>query len=292
MLDYRLDTFLTLCEELNYTKTAKKLHITQPNVSQHIKYLEEYYNIELFKYKNRKLSLTKEGEKLRNLIIRLNSESKKVKLMMEEKDKEKTTLNFGATLTIGEYIMPDIIKKLDLDKYKILMRVENTKALLWELQNSIIDFAIIEGHFDKSRYDTFLFSKEKFIGITSYKNNKNYTLDDLFSERLIIREQGSGTREVFEHVFFDNNLSTESFKDILEIGNMNAIQKLVSENIGISFLYERATREFMKKKLIREINIENLNIYREFNFVILKDNKDKKKYMEIFNLLKEMYNKL
>lgn len=292
MLDYRLDTFLTLCEELNYTKTAKKLHITQPNVSQHIKYLEEYYNIELFKYKNRKLSLTKEGEKLRNLIIRLNSESKKVKLMMEEKDKEKTTLNFGATLTIGEYIMPDIIKNLDLDKYKILMRVENTKALLWELQNSIIDFAIIEGHFDKSRYDTFLFSKEKFIGITSYKNNKNYTLDDLFSERLIIREQGSGTREVFEHVFFDNNLSTESFKDILEIGNMNAIQKLVSENIGISFLYERATREFMKKKLIREINIENLNIYREFNFVVLKDNKDKKKYMEIFNLLKEMYNKL
>lgn len=289
MIDYRLNTFLVLCEELNYTQTAKKLHITQPNVSQHIKYLEEYYNVELFKYKNRKLTMTKEAKKLNSLIIRLKSDSKKIEHIMEEKEEEKINLNFGATLTIGEYIMPEIIKNLDLNKYKISMRVENTEALLYKLENSIIDFAMIEGHFDKSKYDTFLFSKEKFIGIGSYENQKNYKLEDLLSNRLIIREKGSGTREVFEHILFDNNLSTGSFKDIVEIGNMNGIQKLVSENIGISFLYERATKEFMEKKLIRELNIENLNIYREFNFVILKNNKYKKRYFDIYNLIRNLY---
>ena len=289
MIDYRLNTFLVLCEELNYTQTAKKLHITQPNVSQHIKYLEEYYNVELFKYKNRKLTMTKDAKKLNSLIIRLKSDSKKIEHIMEEKEEEKINLNFGATLTIGEYIMPEIIKNLDLNKYKISMRVENTEALLYKLENSIIDFAMIEGHFDKSKYDTFLFSKEKFIGIGSYENQKNYKLEDLLSHRLIIREKGSGTREVFEHILFDNNLSTGSFKDIVEIGNMNGIQKLVSENIGISFLYERATKEFMEKKLIRELNIENLNIYREFNFVILKNNKYKKRYFDIYNLIRNLY---
>ena len=70
---------------------------------------------------------------------------------------------------------------------------------------------------------------------------------------------------------------------------MNGIQKHVSENIGISFLYERATKEFMEKKLIRELNIENLNIYREFNFVILKNNKYKKRYFDIYNLIRNLY---
>lgn len=289
MLDYRLNTFLTLCEELNYTETAKKLHITQPNVSQHIKYLEDYYEVELFNYENRKLTMTKDGKKLNNLIIRLKAETKKVESIMDDKEQEKIPVNFGATLTIGEYIMPDILKKLDLDKYKISMRVENTEALLYKLENSIIDFAMIEGHFDKSKYDTLLFSEEKFIGIGSYENNKKYKLEDLLSERLIIREKGSGTREVFEHILFDNNLNTSSFKDIVEIGNMNGIQKLVSEDIGISFLYEKASTEFIEKKLVRELNIENLNVYREFNFVILKENRDKKRYIDIYNLLKNLY---
>ncbi len=54
MLDFRLKTFLTLCRVLNYTKTAKILHITQPAVSQHIKHLELEYGIKLFIYEEKK----------------------------------------------------------------------------------------------------------------------------------------------------------------------------------------------------------------------------------------------
>lgn len=48
MLDYRMDTFLSLCETQSYTKTAEHLHLTQPSVTQHIKYLEHFYQCPLF----------------------------------------------------------------------------------------------------------------------------------------------------------------------------------------------------------------------------------------------------
>ena len=70
---------------------------------------------------------------------------------------------------------------------------------------------------------------------------------------------------------------------------MNGIQKLVSDGIGISFLYEKASLENIKNKKIRELNIVNLNAYREFNFVMLKENKNKNKYIEIFKMLQKLY---
>lgn len=54
MLNYKLSTFLELCETKNYTKTAEKLHMTQPAVTQHIKYLEQYYGTKLFYYDEKK----------------------------------------------------------------------------------------------------------------------------------------------------------------------------------------------------------------------------------------------
>lgn len=288
MIDYRLQTFLLLCDELNYTETARKLHITQPNVSQHIRYLEDYYKVKLFRYENRKLSMTEEGEKLRRMVIRLKSESTKIKQEMDDFEDKRTRINFGATLTIGEYIMPDIISELDFDKYSVTMLVENTHTLLQKLEDGIIDFAIIEGHFDKVKYDSVLFSKEEFIAVGSEEFKDFYKFKDLLDYRLILREEGSGTREVFERILFDNNLSVSSFKDVIEIGNMNTIKSLVSKNIGISFLYKNALK---KNDKLKKLNIEDMEIHREFNFVMMKNSYDKDKNLEIYELLRNLYRK-
>ena len=76
MLDLKLDTFLTLCETRNYTKTANNLNITQPAVTQHIKYLEKYYNTKLFYFdENRRLHLTEHGKVLRSYAQTMKSDS-------------------------------------------------------------------------------------------------------------------------------------------------------------------------------------------------------------------------
>lgn len=54
MLDFRIDTFITACKHFNFTKTAEELNITQPAVSQHIKYLEKHYQCKLFIYQGKK----------------------------------------------------------------------------------------------------------------------------------------------------------------------------------------------------------------------------------------------
>ena len=67
MLDNRVETFLVLCDIMNYTKTAETLHITQPAVTQQIRWLEEYYGCRLFSYQGKVLRLTEKGETLRRL---------------------------------------------------------------------------------------------------------------------------------------------------------------------------------------------------------------------------------
>lgn len=61
MLDYRIDTFLEVCRFMNFTKAARALNITQPAVSQHIKYLEEMYHTTFFQFQGKKMALTREG---------------------------------------------------------------------------------------------------------------------------------------------------------------------------------------------------------------------------------------
>lgn len=61
MMDFKIDTFLAVCRHMNFTKAAKTLNITQPAVSQHIHYLEDYYGVKLFTYEGKKMHLTDAG---------------------------------------------------------------------------------------------------------------------------------------------------------------------------------------------------------------------------------------
>ena len=78
MLDYRLKTFLLLSKTLNYTKTAQQLHMSQPAVSQHIRYLEQTYNIKLFEYYNRRLQLTEMGQQFYQQVLALEVQSQDI----------------------------------------------------------------------------------------------------------------------------------------------------------------------------------------------------------------------
>ena len=136
MIDFRLKTFLTLCKILNYTKTAEILHITQPAVSQHIKYLESEYNVKLFSYKNKILSLTDPGKILYDFLLAMDASSKRIKEILSEVDNKNHPIIFGTTLTIGEYTMNNLLPKLLIDypELNITMDVGNTQNLLKKLK--------------------------------------------------------------------------------------------------------------------------------------------------------------
>lgn len=287
MIDFRLKTFLTLCRILNYTKTAKILHITQPAVSQHIKYLEEEYGVELFDYKNKTLSLTKSGNILYQFVAGIESSSQRIRELIGSSIDSYPPIHFGTTLTIGEYTMPNILSKMicEFPQIHITMEVGNTNTLLNKLENGEIDFALLEGQFDKTKYNTYTFSRENFIGICSPQNrlSKNsVSFEDIFKERLIVREKGSGSREIFEQILYEHNITMNSFSSRLEIGNINVIKELVSQNLGITFLYKKAVSKELDNATLNQINIRDFNVEREYNFVFLKYNLHDEEYMNWF----------
>lgn len=128
MIDSRIKTFLALCRNMNYRRTADELNLTQPAVTQHIKYLENQYNCKLFSYDRRTLSLTKEGKLLQsyaeNVLYQERRLTEKLNLP------ESTTLSIGATKTIGEYVIPPMIKRyLDDPSRNITVDVDSPARL-------------------------------------------------------------------------------------------------------------------------------------------------------------------
>lgn len=276
MLDYRLETFLHLCTTMNYTRTARELHMTQPAVTQQIQYLEDYYKNKLFLYRNRKLELTQAGEELYRFSLGLKSSSDRLKRGLSKPIDQVRELSFGATLTIGEYIMPRLLVELDQDhpELRLSMKVANTASLLRELELGLIDFALVEGHFNREKYDCHLFSKEEFIGISSPGRfgDRPLDLEALSSETLILREIGSGTREILEQILYEKNLNISNFAKITQIGNIRGIKEMVERDRGISFLYEKAVREDIDQGRLGRINIRDFNIFRDYNLIFLKNN--------------------
>ncbi len=294
LLDFRHETFLALSHIQNYTKAAKALNITQPAVTQHIQYLENHYGCKLFAYQNRKISLTPQGEKLKIFVTTVMADGKMFEnFLLEEENKEKE-ITFGATLSIGEYVMPHLLSQILLKNpmMKIHMSVGNTQTLLEKLYQGDIAFALVEGIFDKSLFGYQLFSLERFIPVSSAKSvfgQKKTSLEEVLEAPLILREKGSGTREILENVLNQHNYTINSFKTLIEIGNMAAIKKLVIQEVGISFLYEVAAKEEIIKEELKEIEIENSQWKREFNFVYLKNSFHKETYHHWFETFYQIY---
>lgn len=291
MLDFRINTFLTVCGCMNFTKAAEILCITQPAVSQHIKYLENTYNSKLFEYEGKKIRLTKVGELVYQTSITMKHDEEYLKGKIKEEQLGITSIKFGATLTIGEFILPSKLNSyLNKNKnMKITMIVENTKELLYKLERGEIDFALVEGYFIKSEYDYVVYSKENYICVAgkNYKFKKQpQVLEDLFEETLIIREKGSGTRDIFEKNLEEQNLTINDFSKVIEIGNINSIKYLVKNNHGITTLYEAAVKKELENGTLQKVEVSDLQKNHNFYFIWRKNSAFEALYLQILNELK------
>ena len=108
------------------------------------------------------------------------------------------------------------------------------------------DFVVLEGLFDKQRYDFFLLREEPYLGICAAGHpfaGKQIPIPDLFSERLILREEGSGTRKILERELTQSGYHVSAFSDCACISSFKLLKELVRENCGISFVYEAVVKD-------------------------------------------------
>lgn len=268
MVDNRIHTFLTLCRAMNYRKTAEELHMTQPAVTQHIQYLEQEYGCRLFVYDKRILHMTREAEILRQYAENILYHENKVKERLHQK--KGWNLSIGATKTIGECVITDQIANfLAAEGNTLSVEVDNTEHLLELLSKGQLDFALIEGFFDRSKYACRLYRNESFVGICAANHpfaGKTIPLDEIWSEHIILREEGSGTRKIFEQLLAEKNHSVQEFSRITSIGNFGLMTQLIERLHGITFAYSAL---LSRNANLAAFHVADCNAVREFNYVYL-----------------------
>ena len=281
MLDNRIHTFLTLYEEMNYSKTAKILNMTQPGVSQHIRKLEEFYGVKLFTYEGRVLERTPEAEILKRHLVSMLVEEKAV--LEKFSDMKGLHLRVGATKTIGEFVLvPAVREFLKNPEHTLEFIIDNTETLLKLLEDGKLDFAVIEGVIDKSRYGWSLYKKESYVGICSVEHRfagKTVGIEEVLKEALIIREKGSGTRKILERSLEDRGYSLENFKRVTTLGNFSVIMEMLEAGNAITFAYRPISEQ---RDDLTTFLVEGMDIEGEFNFVYCNEKIAKEKIREFF----------
>ncbi len=282
MLDNRIYTFLELCNVMNYHKTAENLRMTQPAVTQHIKFLEEHYGCKLFDYSNRKLKKTSKGielEKYAKNIISLN-----ISVNEELSKKDKLQINIGATKTIGEYKLNHAL--ILQSECEVNFIIDNTENLINKLNHFELDILLLEGYLDKDKYLYKKISDEEIVGICSPKHRfagKEPSLTEILDENIILRENGSGTRWVFENFLLSQGYSVDSIKQKSIISSNKVIENIVESNLAISFVYDVMQKQ---NPNLSYFKIKEKRIHHEFNFVFLNNTKAQKIMGFIENAMK------
>ena len=288
MLDFRMETFLAVCQCMNFTRASEQLNITQPAVSQHIRFLEKHYNTKLFRYEGKKLKLTGAGEILRSASLTMMHDELSM-LSEMHRTEENEEIRFGATRTVGDVLMGKILEDY-LRNYpdaQIHMIVENTQELLKRLDDGSIDFALVEGFFKKNEYDYQKYSDENYIGVCGrdYQfHEKPETVENLFQERLLLREEGSGTREVLERCLDSQNLNIDDFRQTMEVGSLQTIRELTKAGCGITFLYEAAVKDELEDGSLKKIPLKDFHVSHEFTFIWRRGSIYADRYREIFRI--------
>lgn len=275
MLDPRWNTFLVLCETMNYTRAAERLCLTQPAVTHHIHYLEDHYGCRLFIYEGKILRLTEAGLKLLEYTRSLAYNNRKAEEAM--KSPSSVSLRVGASKTIGEFVIAPQVKRFlqEHPEANFSLTVDNTQTLLRSLESGRLDFVLLEGFFDRSRYDATLYRKEPFFGVCSPEHHfagRTVAIEELDAERILIREPGSGTRTIFEDALRRHNRTLNRFSKTTTISDFSTIKSLVADGLGISFLYEVAVSKELDSGVLARFDLAETPMSGAFYFVCLKEN--------------------
>ncbi|MGG5462034.1 selenium metabolism-associated LysR family transcriptional regulator [Clostridium sp. B9] len=281
----KLKIFFETAQCLNMTKVAKSMYISQPSISQAIAELESDLDVKLFDRIGKKLYLTHEGEiyfEYSRRILNLYEEANNT--IKSNKSGQKGKIVIGASTTIGIYILPELIKEFN-EAYKnieISLIIENTQIIEKLILENKVDIALVEGNVTSQEVEVESVGKDELVFIANPNNpifsKESISLKDLENEKFIMREAGSGTREIVENYLKNRDCN---YKVYMELGNTEAIVRIVEAGLGIACVSCKSIGERIEENSIKEICIDDVNIKRDLYLIYHKD-KFISKNMETF----------
>lgn len=269
MQDFRLKVFLTAAKTLNFTRCAEQLNISQPAVSRHISELETYYGTKLFSRQASKIELTESGRILEQWSGRILSMYMQLEHEMGIAGKvAKGQLRIGASTTIAQYVLPPIIARFRsaYPDITITMNSANSQKIEMDLLAQNIDLGFVENISRRSGLHYEHFADDRLVVAASSSNplHGTYSLKHILQVPLVVREKGSGTLELMSRRFSEAGYSLSAFNTVASLGSSEAIKSYLKASNAIAVISVAAIRNELKEGKLKIIEIEGLNLDREF----------------------------
>ncbi len=271
----QLKVFHVAAKTQSFTRAAEALFLTQPGISKHIKELEEYYGTRLFDRLGKKVVLTQAGEILYakteiifNMIDQLKVEIDELQGM------NRGTLNIGASITIGVYLLPEILGRFRSLYPNIDVRLDIilNQQVVEMVINNTIDFGFLGAPVidDRLRWDPFSQDELVLIVPANHEWVQRDTIEphELLGCPLISSRQGSGTRAIIEERFGRMGIA---LKNMMEFGNTEAVKKAVEAGLGVSIVSKVAIAREEHLGVIRTLHISGIDLHRIFYVTYRKD---------------------
>ena len=254
-----LNIFVAVADYGSMSAAAAHLYLSQPTVSQAIRELEKHYNGLLFERLGKKLYLTERGKLLLPRARELVHQFEETEELMLNQG-QSSTLKLGSTITVGTCLTPFLIPELQKScpEVKVSSYVSNTREIEQKLLRSELDVGIVEGEILSSDLIVLPIVEDCLVLAVGKEHplyeRKILKVQDLKDQQFAMREQGSGTRQLFEDYAERHQIS---FQTVWEANSPRTLLNAV--------LYDRVLSVMSLRLMYHEVQHESIHVFRNEN---------------------------
>jgi len=276
-----IEFFYELSENPHVLQLSKKLSISQSAISLAIKSLEKKLGEPLFDRIGKKLVLNERGRVFKEKTYESFLTLKDAQDFFKE-DKISGSLYVASSKTIGNFLTSSIVFDF-LSRYeevRVDHEILNSSQIIEKVKSGNADIGFIEVECDEDELIKEFMSEDEMIVVSSDKSlKKELYLDELFLKKWVLREKGSGTRDMFLAGIGDLSKELSIFMEYMDFAE---IKELLFKNKDvITCISKVAVQKELKSKDLREIKLKNITIKRNF-YCIYHKNKYKSKLFQSF----------
>jgi DNA-binding transcriptional LysR family regulator len=274
MENFRLKVFRAVAEHRHFRKAAEHLNLTQPGVTQHIRALEETFAVPLFDRTGKEVTLTPAGVILLRHVKQLDALIARAEEEMSALVGEvRGELRIAASMTIAQFVLPHILGDFVRRHPSVHIAIESSKTE--EVINLIVSqraaLGLIEGpaHSRDVTVEPWI-EDELVLAIPAsheWDNTPEIAMTDLREARLLIRERGSGTREIVEQSMAEHGFALRDLKFVMEVDSTEGILASIEAGLGVGFVSRRALRRSLLLGMLKMVPIRRVHLKRQFSIV-------------------------
>jgi DNA-binding transcriptional LysR family regulator len=262
--------FLAAAESSNFSQAGRKLHLSQPAISQTIYNLEKQFRMKLFVRQGRTVRLTEAGQVLRSMAVELLAVSRRLEETMSSLQGDIVgELNIGCSTASGKYLLPGLIARYrrQYPQVRINVLVGSRDGVINKVLSGMFALGVCSKRVEHRDLEyQKLFTDEVILIVPADHRwtRKPYILpDDLLDEPTILREEGAGVREVLFEALFQHDITPDMLNVAMVLGNAEAIEIAVAEGLGIGFVSRLAAARSLELARIVQVDVKNMSLCRD-----------------------------